>query len=81
MNQTSIFEKILPELMAYLPGERPTLNPWQSAVRGDLDPVKDSHSGLRPLNLTLNVAGPGSSYIEWGVGESSTKLVVLIRGM
>ena len=63
--------------MAYLPGERPLINPW--IERSPFDAKGDSAaSGI--MNILVGVSGKGSVYIESGSGGELTKLIVSVRG-
>ena len=64
--------------MAYLPGERPLVYPWQKVISNQKD-VPCSR-GIRNINIKLDVAGLGSAYIEWGTGKSATKMIAVVRG-
>ena len=66
--------------MAYLPGERPLVYPWQTKTAHDTDGSSPSVSGIRNFNIKLDVAGPASAYIEWGSGISTTKLIAVVKG-
>ena len=63
--------------MAYLPGERPLINPWCE------QPLL-SNEGIRTttgiLNISAGVAGIGSVYIESGYGGELTKMIISVRG-
>lgn len=63
--------------MAYLPGERPLIDPWNEQIT-----VRDSQakSPSSILNVSVGIAGLGSAYVECGMGHSSTKLIVSVRG-
>jgi ribonuclease PH len=63
--------------MAYLPGERPLLNPWNDLSQPfSSDESEDS----RVVNISSGVAGVGTAYIEAGSGNSLTKMIVSVRG-
>ncbi len=63
--------------MAYLPGERPLINPWDQSspfLKGS----QTSSGGI--VNILVGVAGAGSVYIESGSGVELTKMIVSVRG-
>ena len=67
--------------MAYLPGERPLTYPWQNqGVIEGMNGKERPRSGFRNVNIALDITGPGSAYVEWGSGSSSTKLIAVVKG-
>ena len=63
--------------MAYLPGERPLLNPW---INQPCPFMTDGSENSAVVNISPGVAGAGSAYIEAGTGDSLTKMIVSVRG-
>lgn len=66
--------------MAYLPGERPLVNPWLRT--DDSAGFKQSYQTDDLCLICLRgVSGPGSSFVEWGEEGHKTKLIAVVKGM
>jgi ribonuclease PH len=63
--------------MAYLPGERPLLYPWQNESKIT---ESISRAPARGFSTSTDVCGPGSHYIEVGSGPDATKVIATVRG-
>lgn len=63
--------------MAYLPGERPLVYPWQNDA--SFRP-SDCDVATRSITVKRDVSGPGSAYVEWGNGSSMTKVIAVVKG-
>ena len=66
--------------MAYLPGERPLINPWEfQEPQTERGPFIVSNA-LSRIAVSRGVSGKGSAYVEWGQGSTATKLIAIVRG-
>jgi len=63
--------------MAYLPGERPLVYPFEKLA---VLSIPESESQARGFTSNLDVCGPGSAYIELGSGQAATKIIASVRG-
>lgn len=64
--------------MAYLPGERPLIHPWEESSVTSL--TCDDVSSQPILNVRTGLCGKDSAYVEWGNGSSVTKIVAIVKG-
>jgi hypothetical protein len=65
--------------MAYLPGERPLVNPWlRTSDSADLE--QSTQTDELSVVCLRGVSGPGSSFVEWGEEGRKTKLIAVVKG-